>query len=55
MSLLVGRHDWFYYTSTKCAIPDDIFASNLTYDVQMVLLILNIVFDSITHETFHIT
>jgi hypothetical protein len=18
-----GRHDWFYYTSTKCAIPDD--------------------------------
>ena len=19
-----GRHDWFYYTSTKCAIPDDI-------------------------------
>ncbi len=18
------RHDWFYYTSTKCAIPDDI-------------------------------
>ncbi len=17
------RHDWFYYTSTKCAIPDD--------------------------------
>jgi hypothetical protein len=21
---VVGRHDWFYYTSTKCAIPDDI-------------------------------
>jgi hypothetical protein len=20
---LIGRHDWFYYTSTKCAIPDD--------------------------------
>ncbi len=19
-----GRHDWFYYTSTRCAIPDDI-------------------------------
>jgi hypothetical protein len=18
-----GRHDWFYYTSTKCDIPDD--------------------------------
>jgi hypothetical protein len=18
-----GRHDWFYYTSTKCAIPDN--------------------------------
>ena len=18
-----GRHDWFHYTSTKCAIPDD--------------------------------
>jgi len=18
-----GRHDWVYYTSTKCAIPDD--------------------------------
>ncbi len=22
--LHTGRHDWFYYTSTKCAIPDDI-------------------------------
>ena len=21
--LLFARHDWFYYTSTKCAIPDD--------------------------------
>jgi hypothetical protein len=21
-----GRHDWFYYTSTKCAIPDDMIA-----------------------------
>jgi hypothetical protein len=20
---VTGRHDWFYYTSTKCAIPDD--------------------------------
>ncbi len=19
-----GRHDWFHYTSTKCAIPDDV-------------------------------
>ncbi len=23
-----GRHDWFYYTSTKCAIPDDMYAWN---------------------------
>jgi hypothetical protein len=23
MNVHVGRHDWFYYTSTKCAIPDD--------------------------------
>jgi hypothetical protein len=20
---LFSMHDWFYYTSTKCAIPDD--------------------------------
>jgi hypothetical protein len=23
MCVCTGRHDWFYYTSTKCAIPDD--------------------------------
>ena len=22
-SQMTGRHDWLYYTSTKCAIPDD--------------------------------
>jgi hypothetical protein len=28
----IGRHDWFYYTSTKCAIPDDIWQdSNYTW------------------------
>jgi hypothetical protein len=21
-TFITGRHDWFYYTSTKCAIPD---------------------------------
>ncbi len=25
-----GRHDWFYYTSTKCAIPDDMDSTNTT-------------------------
>ncbi len=25
-----GRHDWFYYTSTKCAIPDDIDPASFT-------------------------
>jgi hypothetical protein len=25
-----GRHDWFYYTSTKCAIPDDMRSSILS-------------------------
>jgi hypothetical protein len=24
-----GRHDWFYYTSTKCAIPDDMSCQNI--------------------------
>jgi hypothetical protein len=24
-----GRHDRFYYTSTKCAIPDDIAGQQL--------------------------
>jgi hypothetical protein len=23
LQIMSGRHDWFYYTSTKCAIPDD--------------------------------
>jgi hypothetical protein len=24
-----GRHDWFYYTATKCAIPDDMVGLNI--------------------------
>ncbi len=27
-----GRHDWFYYTSTKCAIPDDM-ALQVVFDL----------------------
>ena len=35
--MLPGRHDWFYYTSTKCAIPDDIFAPIISKDEHLEL------------------
>jgi hypothetical protein len=36
---ITGRHDWFYYTSTKCAIPDDMTGLQkvLTYDMDLAL------------------
>jgi hypothetical protein len=35
-----GRHDWFYYTSTKCAIPDDMRREPSSPSVNMLLSVL---------------
>jgi hypothetical protein len=34
MLLLIIRHDWFSYTPTKCAIPDDMAGQQCFYTLQ---------------------